>query len=371
MKHSWKIARFFGIDIKIDSSWVVIFLLFTFSLSAFYFPQAFQLQNRSLYWLLGVMVSLLVFGSVLFHELAHSLVAQKQGEEVQDITLFILGGVARISDEPKTPQKEFFMALVGPVSSFFLAAFFLLVSLLIASVSKPLQVAAAYLAYINAILGGFNLLPGFPMDGGRVLRAIVWKATGDLRKATRVASSVGQAIAFFLIFMGVFQFFRGNLGGLWLVLIGWFLHNASVQGYSQVLLKSSLEGLKARDLMSGDFIVIDPEMSVETLVQELVLRKRERVFLVMSGEKLLGLVCLEDIKRFPRERWPELRVNDIMTPADRIISVTPDATGAQILSHLAQADINQVPVLQEGQVIGIICRNDLLKIMQLRAELGI
>jgi len=182
MKHSWKIARVSGIDIKIDSSWIVIFLLFTFSLSAFYFPQSFRVSQRAYYWLLGILTSLLVFASVLAHELAHSLTAKKQGEKWKILTLFILGGVARISDEPGTPKKEFSMALVGPLSSFFLALAFMLISYLMAPYSKPFQVAAAYLGYVNAIVGGFNLLPGFPMDGGRVLRAIVWKTTGDLKK---------------------------------------------------------------------------------------------------------------------------------------------------------------------------------------------
>lgn len=371
MKHSWKIAQIAGIDIRVDSSWLVIFLLFTFSLSVYYFPQSFSLSSKAFYWLLGFMTSILVFASVLFHELAHSIMAIKQGEKVEDITLFILGGVARISEEPETPQKEFSMALVGPLSSFLLALIFILLAIILRTVSRPLQVAAAYLAYVNAIVGGFNLLPGFPMDGGRVLRAIVWKATGDLRKATRAASLVGQFISFFLIFFGILRFFRGDLSGLWLVLVGWFLHNASVQGYSQVLLKQSLEGLKARDLMSDAFFFVEPDLTVETLVQEYILKKRERVFLVVSGEKLLGIICLEDIKKFPREKWPELKAQDIMTPADRIISVDPESTGAQVLQHLAEAEINQVPVLENGRVVGIICRNDLLKIMQLRAELGI
>lgn len=371
MKHSWRIARIADIDIKIDSSWIIIFLLFTFSLAAFYFPQSFEVSNRGFYWLLGVLTSVLVFASVLFHELAHSLIAKRQGEKVEDITLFILGGVARITEEPEKPQKEFFMALVGPLSSFFLAIVFILLSLLLAPVARPLQVSFAYLAYINAILGGFNLLPGFPMDGGRVLRAIIWKATGDLKKATRVASIVGQFIAFSLIFIGIFRFFRGNIGGLWLVLIGWFLHNASVQGYSQVLLRESLQGLKASDLMSEDFIVIDPDLSVETLVQDYVLKKRERVFMVKKNDEFAGLVCLEDIKKFPRERWSELKVADIMTPREKIVSVSPEATGDQILSSLASIDVNQLPVLDSGRVVGIICRNDLLKILQLRTELGV
>ncbi|HEK86079.1 MAG: M50 family metallopeptidase [Candidatus Saccharicenans sp.] len=370
MKHSWKIGRVAGIDLKVDSSWIIIFLLFVFSLALFYFPQSFKTANRLLYWVLAIFTSLLVFASVLFHELAHSLIAKRQGEKVEDITLFILGGVARITEEPEKPQKEFYMALVGPLSSFFLAIIFVLLALLTVRVSPALRVSFVYLAYINAVLGAFNLLPGFPMDGGRVLRAIIWKVTGDLKKATRIASSVGQFIAFLMIFVGIFMFFKGNIGGLWLVLIGWFVHSASVQGYSQVLLKESLQGLKASDLMSRDFVTIEPDLSVDALVHDYVLKKRERVFLVKKGEEFIGLVCLEDIKKFPRERWPELKVADIMTPKEKIISVSTEATGDQILSSLASFEVNQLPVLDSGQVVGLIYRNDLLKTLQLRIELG-
>jgi Zn-dependent protease/predicted transcriptional regulator len=370
MKHSWKIGRISGIDLKIDSSWIIIFLLFTFSLAAFYFPQSFKVSNQGFYWLLGVFTSLLVFASVLFHELAHSLIAKRQGEKVEDITLFILGGVARITEEPEKPQKEFYMALVGPLASFFLAIVFLLVSFIFTPALKPLRVSFAYLAYINVVLGAFNLLPGFPMDGGRVLRAIIWRITGDLKKATRIASSVGQFIAFLMIFWGIFMFFKGNIGGLWLVLIGWFIHSASIQGYSQVLLKESLQGLKASDLMSKDFVAIEPDLPVEKLIHDFVLKKRERVFLVKKDDEFVGLVCLEDVKKFPRERWPELKVADIMTPKEKVISVSTEATGDEVLSSLASLDINQVPVLDAGRVVGIICRNDLLKTLQLRTELG-
>ena len=371
MKNAWRVGRIAGIEIKIDSSWLVIFLLFTFSLAAFYFPHAFPVSNHSYYWFLGVVTSLLVFASVLFHELAHSVVARKQGEKVEDITLFILGGVARISEELQEPKKEFYLALAGPMSSFLLGGVFFILALAFRNYSLPLQVASSYLAYINLVLGAFNLLPGFPMDGGRVLRAILWRINGDLKKATRTASAVGQGIAFFLILVGLVQFFRGNLGGLWMVLIGWFLHTASVQGYSQVLLKSALQDLKASDLMDKNFITVSPDLAVESLVQDYILKKRERVFLVTDGDVFLGLVCLEDVKKFPRLRWPELRVKDIMTPVDKIVSIKPEATGDEVLNSLVSHEVNQVPVLDKGRVVGIITRTDLLRLLQLRTDLGI
>ncbi|MDD8020967.1 MAG: site-2 protease family protein [Acidobacteriota bacterium] len=371
MKNAWKVGRIAGIEIKIDSSWIIIFLLFTFSLAAFYFPHTFLLVNHGYYWLLGLVTSLLVFASVLFHELAHSVVARRQGEKVEDITLFILGGVARISEELKEPKKEFYLALAGPASSFVLGGFFLLLSFGLKNISHPLQIASAYLAYVNLVLGGFNLLPGFPMDGGRVLRAVLWRATGDLKKATRIASGVGQGIAFFLIFIGLVQFFRGNLGGLWMVLIGWFLHSASVQGYSQVVLRSVLQGFRAADLMERNFISVNPELPVETLVHDYILKKHERVFLVTDDDIFLGLVCLEDVKKFPRSRWPELRVSQIMTPVEKIVSIRPEANGDEVLNSLVNNEVNQLPVLENGRVVGIISRTDLLRILQLRTDLGI
>ncbi|MDM7918668.1 MAG: site-2 protease family protein, partial [Methanosarcina sp.] len=298
-------------------------------------------------------------------------VARKQGERVEDITLFILGGVARINEELKDPKKEFYLALAGPVSSFLLGGVFFTLALAFRNYSHPLQVASSYLAYINLVLGAFNLLPGFPMDGGRVLRAILWRINGDLKKATRTASAVGQGIAFFLIFVGLVQFFRGNLGGLWMVLIGWFLHTASVQGYSQVLLKSALQDLKASDLMDKNFITVSPDLTVGSLVQDYILKKRERVFLVTDSDVFLGLVCLEDVKKFPRSRWPELKVKDIMTPVEKIVSARPEATGDEVLNNLVNNEVNQVPVLDNGRVVGIITRTDLLRLLQLRTDLGI
>lgn len=371
MKSAWKVGKIAGIEFRIDSSWVVIFALFTWTLAADYFPRQHPGWPAHLYWGLGLLTSLLVFASVLFHELAHSLVARRNGEEVRSITLFILGGVAQISDEPKEPLQELGMALAGPLSSFLLAAFFLAVSLAFVGRHEPFHAAAVYLALINLALGVFNLLPGFPMDGGRVLRSIIWKATGDIRKATRVASGVGQALSFLLIVVGVMRFFQGDFGGLWLVLIGWFLHNASVRGYDQVMIKTALEGLRVRDLMSADFQTISPTVSVQSLVDDHILKKRERVFIVAEAGEPQGIVCLEDVKKTPRERWTSLNVRDIMTPKERLESVALEADGSAVLERLVTRDVHQLPVVAAGKVVGIICRNDLLKVLQLRSELGV
>lgn len=371
MKYSWRIGRILGIDIKVDSSWIVIFFLFSFVLAGSYFPRGYPGWSRGLYWLMGVATSLLLFASVLAHELAHSIVAIRNGEKVRNITLFILGGVAQISEEPKQPFKEFSMAVVGPLASLVLAAVFFIVSTLVRGASEPLAAASSYLAIINLSLAIFNLLPGFPMDGGRVLRSIVWKLTGNLRKATRVASITGQVFAFLLIFAGIFQVLRGSYGGLWPILIGWFLHNAAVRGYEQVVVKTMLEGLRAEDLMTTEFETVDSGLKVQKLVDEYILKKRERVFLVMEEGELRGIVCLEDVKETPRVQWRSTAVADIMTPRDKLESVPRDADGNSILNSLTTRDIHQIPVMDGERIAGVICRSDVLKALQIRSELGV
>jgi Zn-dependent protease len=369
-KHKWRVARIFGITINIDPSWLVIFILFTWSLGGYYFPQNYPLWSKGLAWGLGVLTSLLIFISVLIHELTHSLVARQQGDEVSDITLFLLGGVAQIREEPDKPLKEFGMAVVGPVSSFVLAGMFFGLSVLLSKINQPLSASAFYLAIINAGLAVFNLLPGFPMDGGRVLRAIAWKITGDLKKATRIASLAGQAIAFLLIAAGFIQILRGQFSGLWLILIGLFLQSAAVRGYEQAVVRSLLQGVKAKDLMSTEFTTVPAGLTIQTLVDDFVLHRKERVFLVMDQESgLQGIVCLEDIKSSPKENWPWARVRDVMTPKEKLEAVSPDADGSQVLASLTRRDINQVPVMEGSHLAGIICRTDLLRYIQLKTEL--
>jgi len=371
MKHSWKITKIFGIDIYIDSSWFVIFILFTWVLATSYFPQQYPDWQKLLFWLIGIFTSLSMFASVLIHELAHSIVAKLQGEEVRRITLFILGGVAQISEEPKKPWKELTMALVGPSASMVLALGFFLVSFFLHGVSEPFEASFLYLAIINFVLAVFNLLPGFPMDGGRVLRALIWQATGNLKKATHIASRVGQGVAFFLIFLGILQIFRGNLGGFWLIFVGWFLHSAAVRGYQQVTVDSALKGVQAKELMRADFERIEGSILVQELVDNYILHKRERVFLVEDNQALQGIVCLEDVKATPREKWADMTVSEIMTPKEKLEAVAPDDDGNKILNSLTAKDIHQVPVVEDGKVTGIICRSDILRYIQLRSELGV
>jgi Zn-dependent protease len=371
MKHSWKIGKIFGIDIHIDSSWFVIFILLTWVLATSYFPRQHPDWSTALYWLIGIFTSLSMFASVLIHELAHSLVAKVQGDEVRRITLFILGGVAQISEEPKKPWKELTMALVGPFASMVLAFGFFMMSFFLSVFSEPLGASFLYLALINFVLAVFNLLPGFPMDGGRVLRALIWQATGDLKRATHIASRVGQGVAFLLLFLGVFQILRGDFGGFWLIFVGWFLYSAAARGYQQVRIESTLKGVRAKELMREDFERISGDILIQELVDKYILHKKERVFLVEDDQSLQGIVCLEDVKATPRERWPGMTVREIMTPKDKLEAVSPDDDGNKILNSLTAKDIHQVPVVEEGKVTGIIYRSDILRYIQLRSDLGV
>jgi len=371
MRTSWRIGSLFGIDIRIDSSWIVIFTFVTWVLASFYFPNRFAGWPHWQYWVVGVVTSLLFFASVLGHELTHSLVAMRQGEEVRSITLFILGGVAELKGEPESPGKEFSMAFVGPLSSMIIAVFFWAISFAVRDFSQPLWALTRYLALINLIVGIFNLIPGFPMDGGRVLRAIVWKVTGNLRRATRIASSTGQAIAFLFIVFGIFLIFsRALFNGLWMVFIGWFIHSAATRGYKQVVMKDMLKDIRAKDLMDREFETVSPDLPLQDLIEEHILRKRQRAFLVFDQGKLGGIISLDDVKAVPKENWGSTRVAEIMTPKEKLETALPEDDGGSVLAKLTGKNVNQVPVVKGGKVEGILGRSDILQFLQPRAELG-
>lgn len=372
MKVSWRIARIFGIDIYIDASWLVIFGLFTWMMSSYYFPGSYPRWPAWQYWVVGTFTSLLLFASVLVHELAHSLVAIRQGEKVRRITLFILGGVAQITEEPQEASKEFFMALVGPLTSFAIAGVCYVLVFLLRPASEPLAAMARYLSFINVLLGAFNLLPGFPMDGGRVFRSIIWKLTGDLKKATRIASAVGQGFAFVFITVGFFMLFRGFfVDGLWIMLIGWFLYSAAGQGYHQVIVKEMLAHVRAEDLMERDVHSISGSLTIQKLVDDFIFRHQNRAFIVADKGDIEGIISLEDVKKIPRDRWPATRVSEAMTPRANLSTASPDDDGNKVLAELTNRRIHQVPVVKDGKIQGIVSRTDILHFLQLRADLGV
>jgi Zn-dependent protease/CBS domain-containing protein len=388
MRSGFRIGRLFGINIEIDWSWLFIFVLVTWNLAAGVFPSLHPDWGAALNWGLGVVAALLFFASVLAHELAHALVARARGLPIRRITLFIFGGVANIEREPDSPLSEFLIAIVGPITSVVLGVLFLLlggfqarglspgaVAPFLAQLD-PLATMLLWLGPINIILGLFNLVPGFPLDGGRVLRSILWALTNNLRSATRWASWVGQAVAWAFIVGGIAMVFgvelpffgSGFVGGLWLAFIGWFLNNAAVQSYQQVVVQDILEGVPVARLMRSEAPTVSPDIPVAELVDRYLMQTDERAFPVVEGDRLAGLVCLEDVRRVPRQDWDTTPVRQIMTPAAELDMLAPREEASDALNKLARRDVRQMPVVQDGRVVGMLRRRDILRWLQMQSD---
>lgn len=372
LKAGIPLGKFFGISIKLHYSWFVIFILITWALATGYFPPSYPDWNTATYWGIGLATSLLFFCSVLAHELSHSVVAQAAGIPVKAITLFIFGGVSQISKEPGRPSVEFRMALAGPLSSLVLGAIFWGIHLAAKGTSEPLAALTFWLAWINAVLAGFNLIPGFPMDGGRVLRAVIWWRTKNLRSATRIASTIGRVIGYLFIFGGIFWIFWGNwINGLWLAFIGWFLENAAAGSYQQVAFQDVLRGHSVSEVMTRDCPGVPPKMTIDQLVHEFILGSGRRCFPVVEDSRLLGLITLNDVKGVPNEHRSSKSVQETMTPFARLKWVRPNDDLSDVLQMLTTEDINQVPVVENGNIVGMVARDSLLSFIRTRTELGI
>ena len=318
--------------------------------------------------------ALIFFASILLHELAHSLVAKREGLPVKSITLFIFGGVSALGSEPETPGQEFRVAIVGPLVSFILAGAFGIAAL-VAHLSgvggSPPAAVALYLAIVNGAVGLFNMLPGYPLDGGRVLRAALWARGRNLLTATRRASLAGTFIAFGLIAFGVFSILTDNfIGGIWFIVIGWFLRNVSEASYQQQLYRNTLEGTKVGQLINRSFNAASPDMSLDTLVQEYMLAHSQRSVPIVVGMELLGLVTMRDLKRVPRDEWETTSVFRAMTPREKLHQVDAREEIMLALEIMAKENVNQLPVLEFGRFVGFVTRADVMRLMQVRSELG-
>ena len=366
-----KIARIFGIPIYLHPSWFIIFALITLSLAT-QFASQHRHWSQAQHWILGILTSLLFFGSVLFHELAHSVVALHYRIPVVSITLFVFGGVARIGREPSRSLHEFNIAVAGPVSSYVLAGGFWLLARVFPS-SEMLGALAGWLAQINFWLATFNLVPGFPLDGGRILRALVWGVTGDYTRATRFASRGGQLFAYLMIVVGVWQSLTSSfVGGLWLAFIGWFLLTAAQESYAQVAMRGALKGLRVADIMSQELPSVPRSISLEDYVHEL-LRTGRRCHLVLGDGQLLGMMTVHALNRIPREEWTATSVQAAMLPRDQIRWAAPEEPVLSLLERMQGEDINQMPVLAgglPGQVVGMVTRESILHVIQTRTEVG-
>ena len=367
----FKIGRIFGIPIYLHASWFLLFALITFSWVS-YFTSEHPQWAGSQHWAAGILSSLLFFGSVLFHELGHSVVALRYKIPVVSITLFVFGGLARIGREARTAKQEFNIAVAGPLSSYVLAGAFYVVAGAAAG-GGMMEAVAAWLAVINFALATFNLIPGFPLDGGRILRAIVWQLTGNYTQATRMASMGGQFVAYLMIVAGIYSAltdeFLGRFGGIWWAFIGWFLLSAAQESFAQVAIRHSLAGVRAGDIMSAELPTVSRSISVVDYVDEVV-RTGRRCHLVQGAGQLVGLISVHAASKIPREEWATTSVQAAMIPRERVHVTSPEEPVLNLLERMQTEDINQMPVVAGDRVVGIISRDTILRVIQTRMEMG-
>lgn len=370
MGGTFRVARIFGIDIEIHPSWLLILAFVAWSLSDNLFPSRYESWSTAAYWIVGVSSAVLLFVTVLIHEMAHALVARWRGLPVPRITLFIFGGMSHMSRQPATAGEEFQIAAAGPATSIVIAAITGAIGFLVHGTSEKTEAILFYLAFVNLALGIFNILPGFPLDGGRVLRSIAWKRTGSFRRATRIASSVGEMFGYGMIVTSVFILLAGGvLDGLWLAFIGWFLLGAARGEASNLQLEGVLKRLTARDVMQADFPSVTPGTPVSEIVHDYMVGKGERAVLVANGGAVSGLITVSDVRRVPRDAWSQVPAQRIMTPRSSVITVNAGQPAVEVLVLLGEKGLNQVPVLEDGRMIGLVTRRELLDRIQLAERL--
>ena len=372
MDATFKVARIRGIDVGIHFSWFIVVVLFTVIFAESQYPDTYPNWSEAQYWSVAIASVLLLFLSVLLHEFGHALVAQSRGVGVRSITLFIFGGVAGLTRESDEAGDEFWIAIAGPIVSITLAGLFGLAWLIFGAASEKAAALLGYLAYINLLLVLFNMIPGFPLDGGRVLRAALWRGTGDLRRATRIASGIGVGIGMLFVVGGVVLIVTGYLvNGIWAVVIGWFLQNAAQQGRSSVEQTYALRDILTSDLMNREPVTIAPEIDLETMVEDFVLARNARGLPVIVDGRLAGIVTVTDLRKAPRDQWKERTVGQIMTPATQLKYLDPKVPVTEALMLMSDGDFHQMPVTEEGRLVGLLTRFELVRYFQTREELGL
>lgn len=373
MKSSLRLGKVLGIPIGVNYTWFIVFALVTLSLATGYFPSRYEGWSLASYVTIGLLTSVLFFGSVLVHELAHSVVAQAWGIPVKSITLFIFGGVANIGREPERPLAEFLIAIAGPISSLLLAAGFGLLWVAGQVIDlTPLVGLGLYLATINLWLALFNMIPGFPLDGGRVFRSAIWAATGDMNRATRWAAKTGRVVAVMMIVGGGIMFLTGNWSsGLWLAFIGWFLDNAASQSAQQAWIREALKGYTARDFASDGCQTVDSNMPLDWVVRDFVLPQGQNCFVVRDGAQTEGVATLGQIQRVPRQQWGWTPVRQIMTPLSSLKPVSASDTAYSVLERMIVEEQSLLPVVEDNHFLGLVRQDRLLRFTQTRSSLGV
>lgn len=364
--------KLFGFEVKIDFSWLILGMLISWSLAKGFFPSHYRGLSTETYWAMGVASAFGLLISVVFHELWHSLVARRFGVPMRGITLFIFGGVAEMTEEPPHPRAEFFMAIAGPISSIFLGLIFLGLGYFAPAGGWPRPVAGVlvYLGILNLVLAGFNLIPAFPLDGGRILRAILWGWKNNLRRATRVASQFGGAFGLILIFLGALDFIFGNMiSGLWLFLIGLFLRGASQTAYRQLLIRQAFEGERVRRFMKEEPISVSSTITLQQLVDDFILKHHFEMFPVVDNDHLIGCITLNQVKEIPREQWALKQVSEVMARCGVENTIEPDKDALEALSQMNRVKSSRLMVVDKGKILGMIALKDMMKFISLKLDL--
>jgi Zn-dependent protease/predicted transcriptional regulator len=373
---SIRLGRWAGIPVGLHYSWFIIAALITLSLAG-HFTATQPGWAQPLTWGVAALTAVLFFLTLLAHEFSHALVAQARGIPVRSITLFALGGIAQLDRDANSAKTEFLVAIVGPITSFVIgfgciaAARYLGFAVEAGTGGGVTAAVLGWLGSINILLAVFNLIPGYPLDGGRVLRAILWAIYNDGARATRGAARAGQVVAGLFIAFGLLQFFLGaGLGGLWLAFIGWFLLTASQASYAQVTITERLRDVRVADLMSNDCVAVDADTPVQVVVDDLVLRTGRRCIMVSSNGHVLGLLTPNEVRRIERERWNDVTVSEVMRPLEQLRTVTPDTSATEAFETMAREDLNQLPVIRHGHLEGFVSRGHILRLLQTRSELN-
>ncbi len=376
MKASIKLGKIYGIEIGLHYSWLIIAVLISLSLSN-YFAEAHPDWSRNVIWAMAVSTSFLFFLAIVLHELSHAAIARWNGLPVRSITLYALGGVAQIEKEPENAKTEFWLGVIGPITSSVIGLVCLGIALLsgwnlMGESETPIMAMLVWLGYVNIALAIFNMIPGFPMDGGRVFRAIAWQFTGNADKATKIASATGQYLAISFIFFGILLFFNGaGFGGLWIAFIGWFLLNAAKASYLQVELTEGLRGVRVGDLMTRECPVLDSNMSLQTLVNDYLLKTGQRCFMVIENIEPVGMITPNEITNVEQRLWAFKTVSDAMRPFAELHVVPPQMPVAEALEIIGREGVNQLPVVSSGQLQGLITREQIINYLFTRKELNL
>jgi Zn-dependent protease/predicted transcriptional regulator len=365
--NSWRLGRILGVEVRVDTSWVVIALLVTYSLYL-QFTEAFRNLATGIAVLLAAVFALLFFGSVLAHEMAHAIVARRRGIPVRGITLFLFGGATHAKVESRGPRDELVVSVVGPITSLVLGGLFLLIGNLgREAIFRPVAGGLRYLGAVNLLLAIFNMLPGFPLDGGRVLRSLVWRATGSLSRATRVASIAGQVVGYLIVGVGVLYLTQGVLvSAIWLASIGWFLAQAARSSYEELQVRGMLESVEAEDLMTPELVSVPSDLSLREAVDSYFMRYDHGSFPVEDDGHTVGLLTLRGVKRVPQEEWTARRVRDTMEPLGEQCSVDADARMDRVLAKIQEGGNGRCLVLRDGDVVGIITPSDIARWLERR-----